>query len=121
MQNEDLTTGDDFEAEKERLARIHEKNLAESKRKFNNISATLKSEFGELVDKRKILDYEMKRLIDEFSRIDNSIADEELRLKYESNSKLLGVRKLFEEEMSKKKGRLSVLDAFSDEDQNLFS
>ena len=121
MKNEDLTTGEDFEAEKERLARIHEKNLAESKRKFNNISATLKSEFNELVDRRKILDYQMKDLIDEFSRVDNSIADEELRLKYESHPKLLGVRKLFEEEMSKKKGKLSVLDTFGDEDQNLFS
>ncbi|MBQ3295639.1 MAG: hypothetical protein IJH00_04055, partial [Erysipelotrichaceae bacterium] len=121
MQNEDLTTGDDFEAEKERLARIHEKNLAESKRKFNNISATLKSEFNDLVDRRKVLDYQMKDLIDRFSVIDNAIADEELKLKYESNSKLLGVRKLFEEEMTKKKGRLSVLDAFADEDHNLFS
>ncbi|MBO7676565.1 MAG: hypothetical protein J6S49_03520 [Erysipelotrichaceae bacterium] len=123
MQNQDLTTGDDFEAEKERLARIHEKNLSESKRKFNNISATLKSEFGELVDRRKLLDYEMKRLVDEFSRIDNSIADDQLRLKYEANSKLLGVRKLFEEDMAKKKGKLSLLDAFSDEEDtnNLFS
>ena len=121
MHNQDLTTGEDFEAEKERLARIHEKNLAESKRKFNNISATLKSEFNDLVDRRKVLDYQMKDLVDQFSRIDNAIADEELRLKYESNAKLLGVRKLFEEEMTRKKGKLSVLDTFGDEDKNLFS
>ena len=75
------------------------------------------------VDRRKLLDYEMKRLVDEFSRIDNSIADDQLRLKYEANSKLLGVRKLFEEDMAKKKGKLSLLDAFSDEEDtnNLFS
>ena len=120
MHNEELNASTDFEAEKERLAKMHEENLIESQQEFKRLSDSLKQQFDRLVSERKALGRTVGDLVNHYRSIDDEIAQDELRLKYECNAKLLDVRKLFEKEQNRKKEKLSMLDILNDQDVDIF-
>ena len=120
MYNDELTASSDFESEKKRLGVIHQNSLNQSAKEFKELSDSIKEEFEQLVASRKGITREIADLHERYKLIDDEIAQDELKLRYECNSKLLEARKMFEEEQSKKKEKLNLLDMLNDNARNLF-
>ena len=114
MHNESLSASSDFEEEKQILRDLHKRSLAESSDHFKQISADLKAEFDALVAEHQAISKELAYLVNRTQDIDNEIAQDELRLKYEFNSRLLDVRRLFEDEQDRKKQKLDILNIMGD-------
>ena len=64
---------------------------------------------------------EIASIVREYKRIDDEIAKKQLQLRYECNAKLLEVRKLLEEEQSRRKEKLNILDILNDDANNIIS
>ena len=63
---------------------------------------------------------DLDKIVERYKALDDEIARKELELKYECNSRLLDARKLFEDDRSRQIRRLSELDVFHDEAEDLF-
>ena len=115
MHNQHLTVSRNYDEERQRLIDLHNKNLEESSSDFKKISDDLKKEFDALLEKRNALSDKVTALVERYKKIDDEVAQDELELKYECNEKLFEARKLFENEHSKKKEELSILDILNDD------
>lgn len=120
MYNQELSLSKDYEVEKNRLAKEHQDNLAKATSEFNQLSNELKKEFDQLIGKRYSLPRELNAIISKYADIDNEIHKDEIALKNECNSKLFEMRKLIEDEYSRKKEQLSSLDILKDKDHSIF-
>ena len=120
IRNEELESIDDYRKQKDELEAIHRKNLDESSSEFNEISENIRQEFESLVKEKKSIDAELADLVNKYKQVDDEVAQEELELKYEANTRLLAVRKIFEEEQNQKKQKLSILDILNDDDVDIF-
>ncbi|MBQ2584269.1 MAG: hypothetical protein II568_03740, partial [Erysipelotrichaceae bacterium] len=121
MYNQDLNVSSDFKEEKKRLEQLHIDSLNESSAEFAAQSKALKESFDELISQRKALNGEIASIVREYKRIDDDIAKKQLQLRYECNAKLLEVRKLLEEEQSRRKEKLNILDILNDDANNIIS
>ena len=121
MYNEDLSVTSDFKEEKKALEDHHRASIEESSSKFNAQSRALKEDFDKLIGERKLLNGEIARILSDYKRIDDDIAKQQLKLRYECNGKLLEVRKLLEEEQNRRKEKLSILDIINDDAGNIIS
>ena len=120
MHNQELETIKDFDEEKAKLAQLHQDNLKESAEKFEVLSNNLKDEFDNMVTQRGVLLEDIDELVNRYQEIDNEISRSELELKYECNERLLDARRLFEDEQTRKKQKLSLLDIMSDDSEDIF-
>ncbi|MBQ2510247.1 MAG: hypothetical protein II529_05440, partial [Erysipelotrichaceae bacterium] len=120
MHKEELTAIEDFENEKLRLDQLHTESLQDSSEQFRRLSADLKASFEKLMSERGVLIKDLDKIVERYKALDDEIARKELELKYECNSRLLDARKLFEDDRSRQIRRLSELDVFHDEAEDLF-
>ncbi|MBQ2583171.1 MAG: hypothetical protein II577_04650, partial [Erysipelotrichaceae bacterium] len=120
MHKEELTAIEDFENEKLRLDQLHTESLQDSSEQFRRLSGDLKASFEKLMSERGVLIKDLDKIVERYKALDDEIARKELELKYECNSRLLDARKLFEDDRSRQIRRLSELDVFHDEAEDLF-
>ena len=100
---------------------MHQKSLEESAQQFAAQSQALKEEFEKLISQRKVLSAEFNSVLDRYKKIDDDISQQEIKLKYECNGKLLEVRKYLEEEQLRRNEKLSILDILKDDNNDLVS
>jgi chromosome segregation ATPase len=121
MYNDELSISSDYNTEKKALEEMHQKSLEESAQQFAAQSQALKEEFEKLISQRKVLSAEFNSVLDRYKKIDDDISQQEIKLKYECNGKLLEVRKYLEEEQLRRKEKLSILDILKDDNNDLVS
>ncbi len=100
----------DYEQQKEKLQQMHQDSLKSTLNEFNQLTANLKQEFDSLLARKADLALELDGLVEKNRKIDESITEEELRLRYECKQMLTDAHKLLEQRRSKRKQELSHLD-----------
>ncbi|MBQ6559590.1 MAG: hypothetical protein IJL85_02035, partial [Erysipelotrichaceae bacterium] len=120
MYDKDENAVTDYEKQKERLLQIHQDSLKSTMNEFSELTANLKREFDSLLARKAELALELDQLVEKNKKIDESIAEEELRLRYECNLMLSDAHKLLEQKRSKRKQELSHLDILNDSKASLF-
>ena len=120
MYDKKENTETDYEKQKEKLLQLHQDSLKSTLNDFNELTANLKQEFDSLLARKADLALELDELVEKNKKIDESIAEEELRLRYECNLMLSDAHKLLEQRRSKRKQELSHLDIMNDNKINVF-